>query len=74
MNQEERTKRLEQYVLNKDRKIAKLEDTVKHLILSKQEEEALGDPFNTKETLEDFHKRDQEHKTVFQKFLHWMAG
>ena len=59
--------------MSEEARVARLEDAVKHLILSKQEEERLGDPFNTKETLEDFHKRDQEHKTVFQKFLHWVA-
>ena len=59
--------------MNDPERISRLEDAVKHLILSKQEEEALGDPFNTKETLGDFHKRDQAHKTVFQKFLHWVA-
>ena len=55
-------------------RIRHLEEAVKHLILSKQEEEFLADPFNnTISTLEDFHKREQEHKTVFQRFLHWVA-
>ena len=55
-------------------RIRHLEEAVKHLILSKQEEELLADPFNnTISTLEEHHKKDQEHKTVFQKFLHWMT-
>ena len=54
-------------------RITRLENAVKHLILCKQEEEVLADP-DSKITLMEFHAKDQEHKTVFKKFLHWMAG
>ena len=62
--------------MSEEARIARLEDAVKHLILSKQDDEALADYFgDTKITsLEEHNKRDQEHKTVFKKFLHWMAG
>ena len=57
-------------------RIKHLEDAVEHLILSKQDDEALADYFgDTKLTsLEEHHKRDQEHKNVFKGFLHWVAG
>lgn len=55
-------------------RITRLEETVKHLVLCKQEEEVLADHHSKEMTLEEFHQKDQEHKTVFKKFLHWMAG
>jgi hypothetical protein len=60
--------------MSNEARIARLEDAVKHLILSKQDEEKLANYFDEKMSLEEHHKRDQAHKTVFQKFLHWVAG
>ena len=60
--------------MNDSERISRLEDAVKHLILSKQEEGMLADYDNKEMTLEEFHTKEQEHKSVWQKFLHWMAG
>jgi hypothetical protein len=52
-------------------RITRLEETVKHLIslwLDSRE----YDDLDSKITMEEFYKKEQEHKTVFQKFLHWV--
>lgn len=51
------------------KRISQLEDVVKHLILCKKEDGFLADHFDKKMTLEELWQKDQEHKTVFQKFL-----
>lgn len=54
------------------KRIKHLEEAVTHLILAKQDEEKLANYFDKEMTLEEHHKRDQTHKTVFQKFLNWI--
>lgn len=55
-----------------EERISQLEDAVKHLILSKQEEEVLADHQDREMTLEEFHNKDQEHKSVWERFLSWI--
>ncbi len=50
-------------------RINRLENVVKHLVLTKSNDELLQDPDNSKFTFEEHYKKDQEHKSVFKKFL-----
>jgi hypothetical protein len=54
-------------------RIIQLEDAVKHLILSRNDDEKYA-AVDSKMTMEELAREDQIHRTVFQKFLHWMAG
>ena len=53
-------------------RITRLEETVKHLIELWLDSREYDDP-DSKITVEEFYKKEQEHKGIFQKFLHWMA-
>lgn len=54
-------------------RVSRLEEVVTHLVKLWLDSKEYDDP-DSKITMEEFYKKEQEHKNVFKKFLHWMAG
>ncbi len=56
-----------------DERISRLEDVVKHLAQLEMDRVEYSDP-DLKMSMPLFAEKEQKHRTVFQKFLFWIAG
>ena len=54
-------------------RFTRLEETVKHLAQLEMDRVEYSAP-DSKMSMPTFAKKENEHRTVFKKFLHWMAG
>lgn len=54
-------------------RITRLEETVKHLAQLEMDRVEYSAP-DSKMSMPLFAEKEQKHRTVFQKFLFWMAG